>query len=163
MHQALFHKNEAAKTMTVERSFAAPRSRVWQAWTKKELFEKWWAPKPWQAKVKTFDFREGGRCHYAMVGPDGSQVWGFVGYQSIVPETSFTALDAFCDEEGNIDHTMPSMHWKVDFQDEEAGEHTKVLLVISFEKPEDMQKIIELGFEEGFALGLAQLEDLLAH
>lgn len=160
MSKALFTKDENAKTITVERSFAAPRHRVWQAWTEKDTLEKWWAPKPWKAIVREMDFRKGGHCLYYMQGPDGTKQWCWVGYESITPEESFTLQDAFCDEEGNINKDMPSMHWQVEFHDE--GENTKVLVTITFEKAEDMKKIIEMGFEEGFSMGLGNLDEVLA-
>ncbi len=160
MNKPLITKDVAAKTITVERSFAASRSRVWQAWTTSEQLDKWWAPKPWKAVTKSFDFREGGHWLYNMLGPDGTGQYCWFGYETIKPEEQFTGHDMFCDENGKQDESMPSMHWNNDFRDE--GETTKVVVTIQFESEADLQKIIGMGFEAGFSMGLSNLDEVLA-
>ena len=56
----LVNKDVAGKKITVEREFEASVEDVWRAWTEKELLDQWWAPKPYKARTKTIDFREGG-------------------------------------------------------------------------------------------------------
>jgi hypothetical protein len=51
------------------------------------------------------------------------------------------------------------MHWKNEFL--AAGEKTKVLVVISFNKEEDIETIISMGFKEGFTAALTNLDELL--
>ncbi len=161
MNQPVIRKDTTNKTITVERVFTAPRERVWEAWTNSDLLEKWWAPKPWVAVTKSFDFREGGHWHYYMQGPDGTKAWCWVGYESIDPENSFTAQDMFCDEEGNRNEEMPSMHWRNEFL-QEGDTTTKVMVTITFSSEADMEKIISMGFEGGFSMGLGNLDTLLA-
>jgi uncharacterized protein YndB with AHSA1/START domain len=60
-----FTVNKESKTIVVNREFAAPLSLVWDAWTKAELLDKWWAPKPYRTETKSLDFREGGMWLYA--------------------------------------------------------------------------------------------------
>lgn len=91
----------------VKREFAAPVDKVWAAWTQSELLDQWWAPKPWKTETKSMDFREGGRWLYSMVGPGGERHWCLADYEKITPRQSFSALDAFCDEEGNINKDFP--------------------------------------------------------
>ena len=154
-------KNEATKTITVERTFAAPRSKVWKAWTTSEQLDKWWGPKPWNAVTKSFNFSEGGRWLYNMKGPDGTASWCLNDYKTIDPENSFTAMDAFCDEQGNVNTDMPSTNWLVEFK--EKNGKTTVLVTLSFDTIEAMNKLIELGFKEGFTMGLNQLDELLTN
>jgi uncharacterized protein YndB with AHSA1/START domain len=66
-----FSVEKETATVKVKREFAAPIDKVWAAWTRAELLDQWWAPKPWQARTKVLDFREGGMWLYAMIGPDG--------------------------------------------------------------------------------------------
>lgn len=160
MNKAHIMRDAAHKQIVVERLFEAPREKVWQAWTDSSVLEKWFAPKPWKAVTESFDFSVGGHWHYYMSGPDGEKVWGWVEYLTINPQNSYTALDAFCDETGKKSGDMPSMHWKNEFQDENGT--TKVIVTITFSKEEDMNKIIEMGFEEGFSMGLDNLDALLA-
>ncbi len=159
MNTATFTKDLAQKTITVTRTFNANRSKVWHAFTDREMLEKWWAPKPWKTVVKAFDFKEGGVYHYCMQGPDGTQSWGLTSYETIDPENSYTAEDFFCDEQGIRNTELPTLHWKNEFIDN--GETTDLVVTISFESESDMQKVIEMGFEEGFTMGLDQLDTLL--
>lgn len=160
MFETTYTKDEKNKQLIVEREFAAPLDRVWQAWTDSTLLDKWWAPKPWKASTKSFEFVEGGRWLYCMTGPQGEKAWSFVEYKSINPKSSYSALDAFCDEEGNINTDFPRMNWDVEFDD--SGKNTKVLVTITFTDLESMNKIVAMGFKEGFAMGHSNLDELLA-
>jgi uncharacterized protein YndB with AHSA1/START domain len=152
-------KDPANKKMTIVRSFDAPVADVWRAWTEKELLDQWWAPKPWKAETKSMDFRVGGYWLYAMVGPDNTKHWARADYTDINPKKSFSVTDSFCDENGNKNNSAPSMKWKNSFS--EKGEGTDVTVEISFDRAEDLQTILDMGFEQGFTAGLNQLEELL--
>lgn len=158
MNTATFTKGE--KNMTVERIFNAPRSRVWEAWTQSGLLEQWWAPKPYRAVTESFDFREGGHWHYYMLGPDQSKQWCWASYDSVEPQKGFSGDDFFCDEQGKRNPDLPIMHWKTEFLDEGAG--SKVVVTLTFDSQEDMEKIISMGFEEGFSQALGNLDGVLA-
>jgi uncharacterized protein YndB with AHSA1/START domain len=145
--------------VVAERSLAAPRNKVWEYWTTAELLDKWWGPEPYKTVTKSFDFSEGGRWHYSMRGPEGDVHWCMVIYHSITPEENFTATDAFCDEGGNTNTELPTNEWDTTFRDENGT--TKVTVVITFKSEADMQKLVEMGFEQGFDIGLSQLEKLL--
>ena len=68
-----FNVNKETKTVTITAEFDAPRDRVWDAYTKPELLDKWWAPKPYSSRTKVMEFREGGRGFYAMVSAEGQE------------------------------------------------------------------------------------------
>lgn len=148
------------KQIKVTRMFAADPERVWNAWTDAELLDLWWAPKPWRAETKTMDFREGGFWLYAMVGPDGTRQYARVDFKSISPQVNFVATDSFCDEEGNVSDSFPRMDWNCTFSQNENG--TKVDIVITFEDEASLEKIIEMGFKEGFTSGHDNLDELLS-
>ena len=67
-----FIVNKENNTINIEREFAAGLDLVWDAWTKPEILDQWWAPQPFRTKTKSMDFREGGSWHYAMIGPDNA-------------------------------------------------------------------------------------------
>lgn len=48
----------------------APRTRVYEAWTKSEQMAQWFAPKPFQLIVNKLDFRPGGAFSMAMRSPE---------------------------------------------------------------------------------------------
>ena len=55
---------------------------------------------------------------------------------------------------------MPSQHWLNEFI--EQGQNTKVRTTITFPDVASMNKIIEMGFKEGFAMAHTNLDALLA-
>lgn len=157
--QTTISKDAANKKLIVVREFDAPLEEVWRAWTDSEVLDKWWAPKPWRAETKTMDFREGGFWLYCMVGPDGPGMWCRADFTKVVPNKSYSGDDAFCDENGNITHDIPGMHWDSKFSATDTG--TKVEVEITFASDADMQKIIEMGFEEGFTAAHGNLDEVL--
>ena len=155
-----FSVKKEERTISVERSFNAPLDLVWSAWTEAEHLCQWWAPKPYECVIKSLDLREGGRWLYYMQGPEGDRHWCFFDYEKVRPKTFYSGTDAFCDEHGTVNKAMPQMKWENRFSEEDG--HTVVRIQISAEKVEDIEKIIAMGFKEGFTKGLDQLEELLA-
>lgn len=154
-----FSVNKETNTILVKREFAAERPLVWEAYTKSELLDQWWAPKPWKARTKTMDFREGGHWHYAMVGPAGEEHWARVDYQSIQIPKKFTGLDAFADADGNVNNDLPRSKWDVFFEDK--GPVTVVELHISYDDLAQLEATLQMGFKEGLAMGMEGLDELL--
>ncbi|MFZ4545236.1 MAG: SRPBCC family protein [Saprospiraceae bacterium] len=152
-------KDVANKQLRLKRSFNAPREAVWRAWTEPALLEQWWAPKPWKAVSKSMDFREGGSWLYCMTGPEGEAHWAVQNYISIKPIDTYTLVDAFCDEEGNINPDFPSSHITNVFESTDGG--TRVSMTVNFEKESDITTMIEMGFEAGFTMALKNLDELL--
>ena len=72
-----FTVDKPSKTVTIVKEFAAELSLVWDAYTKQEILDQWWAPKPWESKTKMMNFEVGGRRFYAMVSPEGLEHWQF--------------------------------------------------------------------------------------
>ena len=59
--------------LEIVRLVAAPREKVWRAWSDPDILKQWWCPKPWVTDVRAFDFRSGGAFHTFMSGPDGGE------------------------------------------------------------------------------------------
>ena len=151
-------KDPVNKKIFITREFDAPQDKVWEAWTSSEILDQWWAPKPWKARTKAMEFSDGGKWIYAMVGPDGTEQWCRVDFRKISPLKSFTAVDVFCDEKGNTNTDLPVMEWKCEFNKTNSG--TTVKIEISFSSEADLNKIVEMGFEEGFTSALTNLDEL---
>lgn len=154
-----FSVNKENKTISVKREFAATIDFVWAAWTQPELLDQWWAPKPYQTKTKSMEFREGGCWLYYMVSPENEKHWCRADYQKIEPLKSFSGLDAFCDEQGNINKEFPRSLWTNVFR--ETNQTTTVNITIAYEQLADLEKIIALGFKEGFTAALGNLDQYL--
>jgi uncharacterized protein YndB with AHSA1/START domain len=153
-----FTVDKTAKTVVIDREFDAELSLVWDAFTKQEILDQWWAPKPWASKTKVMDFKVGGRRFYAMVSPEGKERWALQKYTSISPKTNFKFLNTFADKDENPE--LPGSDWDLNFSDQKAT--TKVSITIYNESLARMEKMIEMGFTEGFKMTLNSLEDLLA-
>ncbi len=154
-----FTVNKDNNTITIKREFNAIVSLVWDAYTISEILEQWWAPKPWNAKTKSMDFKEGGHWHYAMCGPAGEQHWAYTTYEIIDFQRMFTGIDSFADENAIINKELPQSKWDVSFKDN--GEKTYVTTQISYESLEQLETIIKMGFKEGYTLAMESLDELL--
>lgn len=152
-----FSVNKENNTINVKRSFAADLSLVWDAWTKPELLDLWWAPQPYRTQTKSMDFREGGSWLYCMISPENEKHWCRADYQKIVPFKNFTGLDGFCDEDGKLNEDFPRSLWSNTFIEQTANT-TLVDIVISYNSLADLEKIIQLGFKEGFTMALGNLD-----
>lgn len=159
MYEAKFTKDLERGTLRVERHFDAIMEKVWKAHTESELLGEWWAPKPWKAVTVVMDFREGGRWFYYMLGPAGERHYCVQQYENIEAGKSFAGVDFFSDEEGNQKKDMPVSHWKTELFPDDAG--TKLVSTITYQSGSDLEKILSMGMEAGYALGLNQLETLL--
>lgn len=157
--ETVYTADTAAAKLKVVRSFDAPPAQVWRAWTEAELLDQWWAPRPWQAVTKSQDFSEGGRWHYYMEGPEGEKHHCWAEYSQIVPQQRFNMVDGFESEQGQPDQSLPEMRWQLRFID--GGETTRVEVELSFDSKEDMDKIIQMGFKEGFGAAHGNLDELL--
>ena len=153
-----FTLDKSKKTAFINREFDADLSLVWDAFTKQEILDQWWAPKPFASKTKVMNFKVGGRRFYAMVSPEGLERWSIQKYTSISPKTNFKFLNAFADKDENPE--LPGSEWDLSFSEENGK--TKVSISIYNESLERMEKMIEMGFKEALMMTLKSLGDLLA-
>ena len=153
-----FIVDKQTKTVSISREFAAELSLVWDAYTKPELLDQWWAPKPMASRTKVMDFKVGGRRFYAMVTPEGDERWSLQKYTSITPKTNFKFFNAFADKDENPE--LPGSDWDLNFSEQDGT--TKVSISIYNESLERLERMVQMGFVEGTKLQLENLEELLA-
>lgn len=152
-----FTVNKENSTVNVKREFAANHTLVWDAWTNPEILDLWWAPKPWKTETVAMDFKEGGTWLYYMQGPEGERHYCKNEYQTIDAPKTFSGLDAFCDENGTTNEDFPRTLWTNTFSVNEAT--TTVTIVAKYQSLEDLEKIIAMGFKEGFTMAMENLDD----
>lgn len=150
--------DKATKTVFITREFDAELSLVWDAFTKPEMLDQWVAPKPWTSRTKHMNFEVGGRRFYAMVSPEGQERWAIQKYTSITPKTNFKLFNAFADKDENPE--LPGSDWDYTFS--EKGEITTVSISIYNESLARLERMIEMGFKEGYAASMQNLDSLLA-
>jgi uncharacterized protein YndB with AHSA1/START domain len=153
-----FTIDKATKTVFITREFDAELSLVWDAFTKQEILDQWTAPAPWVAKTKYMNFVVGGKRFYAMVSPEGYERWAIQKYTSINPKTNFKMFNAFADKDENPE--LPGSDWDYTFSEQNGK--TTVRITIYNESLARMEKMIEMGFKEGFTLSMINLENVLA-
>jgi len=154
-----FRVDKKNNTIQVKRDFAAGLNMVWDAWTKPELLDQWWAPKPYINKTKHMDFREGGYWLYSMTSPQNETHWCRADYNHVELYKSYSHLDAFCDENGTINANFPRTLWTSSFNSNQ--DVTNVNIVLKYNTLEDLEKIIAMGFKEGFGMALSNLDQYL--
>jgi uncharacterized protein YndB with AHSA1/START domain len=154
-----FLADKEKNTLTIKREFLANRKLVWDAYTKSELLDQWFAPKPLTTKTKSMDFREGGSWIYAMVEPNGTEYWGRMDYIKIIPVEYYNGWDAFGDENGNINLDLPRAKWDVSFLD--FAENAMVETVVTYNSLSDLETVIQMGMREGLTSTLERLDELL--
>jgi uncharacterized protein YndB with AHSA1/START domain len=76
---------QSESTLEVRRTIAAPRERVFNAWTRAEELRRWFAPGPLTTAVADVDLRVGGRYRVTMRGADGVEHTVTGVYQVIDP------------------------------------------------------------------------------
>src|SRR5450755_2049293 len=153
-----FTVDKSTKTVFINREFDAELSLVWDAFTKKEILDQWWAPKPYTSKTKVLDFKVGGKRFFAMVSPEGQERWLLQKYTSISPKTNFKYFNAFADKDENPE--LPGSDWDHSFTEQNGK--TTVSITIYNESLARMEKMVEMGFREGFSTCLNQLDELLS-
>jgi PhnB protein len=159
MFQTNYTVNKDTNTIVVERSFEAPLDLVWQAWTDAAILDQWWAPKPFWVKTKTMDFSVGGAWVYSMNGPNGEQFWSKADYKKIQNGKSFTIDHYFIDAQGNRPADFPSSDWNVEFS--AKNNITNVKVTMQFANLADLEKLVAMGFKEGFAMAHENLDQYI--
>lgn len=147
----------ATQPLIITRTFAAPRARVWQAWTDPEWTKRWWGPKDFTAPVCKIDLRVGGTYLNCMRSPEGQDFWSTGTYREIVPPARLVCTDSFADQDGNI---VPASHynmngdWPLTLQitvtlEEEGG---KTLLTLRHDglPAGEMRSMCAAGWNESF-------------
>jgi uncharacterized protein YndB with AHSA1/START domain len=151
-----FIVDKATKTIHITREFAADLDLVWDAFTKAEILDQWSAPKPWKARTKEMDFREGGRWLYAMVSPENVAHYSLVDFIEIHPKTSFSTRNTFSDENGNPKSNGFSI---VRNSFREGTETTTVYMEKKFDDLATLEMLVSRGFKEGTSAAMDNLDE----
>jgi len=152
-------KDLKEKSILVTREFNAPVALVWRAFTESEILDKWWGPAPWRAETKFQDFSVGSYWLYAMVGPENQKHWARMNYLSIDTHKNFQLEDAFCDENGIVNPELPVSRGSNVFTATATG--TRVEFKMYYSTEEQIQQIIDMGFEQGITICMEQLDRLI--
>ncbi|WP_137874768.1 SRPBCC family protein [Rhodococcus sp. Q] len=137
----------------VERTFAAPRARVWAAYTEPDLIAQWWG-RGNPVDVEKWELEVGG--HWRFVEHHGGGSDGFEGrFREVVPQERLVYSFEW---DGMPTHASIDA---VDFVDLGDG-RTKIVVESLFLTAEDRDGMLGSGMEEGMNASYAALDALLA-
>lgn len=143
----------------MKREFLAGRQLVWDCYTKSELLDRWFAPKPLATRTEAMDFREGGRWLFVMIDPEGNEYWSLFDYLTIDPIDGYTFLDGFTNTKGELNPNLPRSKNVYAFRD--LGSHTLVESISTYPNEEALNVVLQMGLEGGLTSTLERLEELL--
>lgn len=148
------------KELYTTREFDAPREIVFRAFSECELLQKWWGPRTWPVRYCSINFNTGGEWHYCLQGPEHEdESWGKAIFKEIRKPEYIAFDDHFSDEQGNINHAMPSSFNQYTFTEE--GDKTILKCQTTYSSEEDVQKVLDLGAIDGIAETFDRLDELL--
>ena len=140
------------RSIEVERTFDAPRDRVWRAVTEPELLAKWWG-RGNRLTVETYEFEKGG--HWRFVEHSDHGDFGFEGrFREITPQSRISLTFEFDGMPGYpVIQTM-------ELRDAPSGK-TKLVSKSVFFTREERDGMVSAGMEGGMAESYAALDRLL--
>lgn len=153
-------KDLEALTMTVVADYDAPVERVWQLYADPRQLERFWGPPSWPATVVDHDLRPGGRVSYFMTGPDGERSAGYWDVLEVETPRRFVVVDGFADDVGRPNTDMPTTRMELELSDHTDG--TLMTMVSTFASVDAMEKLIEMGMEDGMREAMGQIDAVLA-
>jgi uncharacterized protein YndB with AHSA1/START domain len=142
------------RELVVTRSFNGPARIVFEAWTKPELFTRWWVPKSFGVSIVSseMDIRTGGTYRLVMKHPSSEQPMAFFGqYMEVTPPTRLVWTN---DESDNGAVTTVTF--------EERVGQTLVVVHDLYPSKEALDEAIASGSTSGFVEQFEQLDALLA-
>jgi uncharacterized protein YndB with AHSA1/START domain/DNA-binding transcriptional ArsR family regulator len=135
--------------LTLNRTYDAPRSLVFAAWSSAEQIARWWGPNGFTAPVCEVDFRPGGKLVILMRG-HGMEHWMRGSFDEIVDQERIVFTVDAGDEGGHLIHTVVTF----------AGQGGKTVLTIEQTIPKN--PMMAKGQRQGWTEQLARLDGLLA-
>lgn len=141
-------ERKSERELVVTRTVDAPAGLVFEAWTRAELFRRWWVPKSYGLTLLScdMDVRVGGT--YRLVFRQDSTLEFFGTYLEVTPHSRLV----WTNEEGDDGQTVTTVTF-----DEHAG---KTLLVVYDRYPS--KEALESGSAGAMPEALDQLDELLA-
>lgn len=153
-------KDVDTRTLTITAQFAAPVERVWALYADPRQLEQVWGPPTHPATFVDHALTVGSRCTYFMTAPDGQKYGGWWRITAVDEPHSFAFDDGFADADLNDAPDSPVAHNVYTFETD--GDGTRATYVSVFDSAEDLQKVLDMGVEEGATLAINQIDGFLA-
>ncbi len=141
------------REIVMTRVFDAPRSLVFDAFSKPELLKRWFGPRGWSLVVCEVDFKVGGKWRFVLRGPDGTEMGMRGVYREIAPPERTVHIESFDDYPGESIVTAVFV--------EQNGKTTMTATVL-YESQVIRDAVIKSGMEHGAAETYDKLAEYLA-
>ena len=143
------------REIRIERSFAAPRRLLYDAYTKPELVKRWLGAMPgWSWAACEMDVRAGGRYHWRWKGPDGAEM-GITGtYREIIEHERLVNTEQF-DPAWYPGEAIGTVVFT------ERGGRTTVTTNLLYESKQARDAVVESGATGGMEQGYKVLDTVL--
>jgi uncharacterized protein YndB with AHSA1/START domain len=145
-------KRKSERELVVSRTLNGPARIVFEAWTKPELFKRWWVPKSFGLSLLSceLDVRVGGR--YRLVfGHDASTMEFFGRYLEVTPHSRLV----WTNDEGDDGGAVTTVTF------EERGGKTLLVVHDLYPSKEALDAAIATGATGGMPEQLEELDELL--
>ena len=142
------------REMVVTRTFNGPARIVYEAWTKPELFKRWWTPKSSGVTMLSceMDVRVGGTYRLVFRHPSSGQPMAFFGrYTEVTPNSRIV----WTNDEGGEDGALTTVTFK------EHGGKTLVVMSDLHPSKKALDEAIASGSTSGFGEQFEQLDAML--
>jgi uncharacterized protein YndB with AHSA1/START domain len=153
-------KDSDALTLTLVAEFDAEPERVWQLWQDPRKLERWWGPPTYPATFTRHEFVAGGESRYFMTGPNGETPRGWWRIDALEPPHRLEFANGLAGEDGEPVPGVEPAGGEVTFEELDGG--TRMTVLTRFIDVAQMEKMIEMGMQEGMALAIGQIDGLLA-
>jgi uncharacterized protein YndB with AHSA1/START domain len=154
------HKDVNNLTLTLIAEFAASADQVWQVWENPRLLERWWGPPTYPATFERFEATPGGDARYYMTGPEGQKAHGWWKILSVDAPHRFEFDDGFAGDDGEPLDVSDTGRCVVTMEEDAAV--TRMTVVTTFKSADQMQRMVEMGMEEGMTQAMGQIDAILA-
>ena len=138
----------------VERTFDAPRDRVYAAYTDPELIPQWWGPRDTTTTVDVMDVRTGGSWRVVIRSADGSETAFRGTYREVTAPERIVQTFEWEGMPGHVSVETATF--------EDLGDRTRVVTTSIFHTPEERDGMLGSGMERGLNETYARLDEVLA-
>jgi uncharacterized protein YndB with AHSA1/START domain len=146
-------------TLIFVAQFDATPERVWELWENPRQLEQWWGPPTYPATFVRHDFVVGGESRYFMTGPAGDIAPGWWRIEAIDKPHRLDFANGIAGDDGEPRADIEPMAASATFEAHDGG--TRMTVVSRFVDTAQMEKLIDMGMEEGMAQALGQIDALL--
>ena len=147
----------ADRELVLTRLIAAPREKVYRAWTESTLLKQWFAPKPYTVPIAELDFRVGGASRIVMRSPDGQDIPCPGTYLEIIPDRKLVFTDAYL---GDWEPAGKPFMTAIMTFDDEGGGQTRYTARARHWSEDDRKTHEQMGFHQGWGICADQLAAL---